>query len=550
MIVRELINLIGFKINESQFRKAEARVGVMRNKMRAFGMQATLFLTAPFIGLNIWLAKTISSFEQLEVSFTTMLGSVEVADELIRDMLNFAAKTPFEIKEIGGVVKQLLAVGIESEKVIPTLKALGDVAAGLSVPVSRLALNYGQIKTQVRLTGRELRDFSIAGVPLLQELADMLGKTSAEVKDMVSAGTIGFDEVEQAFINMSSSGGRFANLMIKQSKTLGGMWSNFKDLITLTAMDFSKDLLPVFKGILLFLIDILDWFKNLTPTMKKTLFTIAALLAVVGPLTLAFLGLVKVGLAVQGMLLAITGAAKVMSLTTLLVMGKFALVGIALAASLGLALLLFEDVLAFMKGQKSLIGEIVKVLSVYNTELKKLSFFSLDEFGKLIGSLSKMFDGFMESLIGTFTGKWKFALQGLENLFISTFKSIVDSGIVILQLFADVINSMFGKDINVRDFLKGNIDKLATELTKGIDPNLIIPTVTGRDVIESAALSANIPRGRSAINQFTVSPDLTINVGSLAPENIEQFTNDISKAVDTAMQRATRNLIDAMPEVE
>ena len=121
-------------------------------------------------------------FEQTNIAFTTMLGSAEKAQELLADLAEFAAKTPFQIPDVEKNAKLLLAMGIEVENIIPTMKSLGDVAAGLNVPLARIALNFGQVKTQSRLTGRELRDFNIAGVPLLQEIAKNMGLTEQAVK--------------------------------------------------------------------------------------------------------------------------------------------------------------------------------------------------------------------------------------------------------------------------------------------------------------------------------------------------------------------------------
>ncbi len=170
-------------------------------------------------------------FQQLEVAFETMLQSKVKANAMMSEVVDFAAKTPFQLTEVASGTKQLLAYRIEQEKIIPTLKALGDVSAGLSVPIGRLILNYGQVKTAAKLTGRELRDFNMAGVPLIAELSKNLGKTETEIQSMVSAGKIGFKEVEEAFKTMTSEGGRFADLMDKQSGTITGRISNLKDNI-------------------------------------------------------------------------------------------------------------------------------------------------------------------------------------------------------------------------------------------------------------------------------------------------------------------------------
>lgn len=175
------------------------------------------------------LAKPIMELEQQKVAFETMLGSAEAADQMLRQLSDFAMKTPFELQGIRQNSKMLLAMGIETEKIMSTLKILGDVSAGLNVPLERLALNFGQVKTQGKLTGRELKDFAVAGVPLIDELAKSLHKSKTEIADMVSEGKIGFPEVEAAFQSMAGEGGEFNDLMDKQSKTLEGLISNLKD---------------------------------------------------------------------------------------------------------------------------------------------------------------------------------------------------------------------------------------------------------------------------------------------------------------------------------
>jgi tape measure domain-containing protein len=193
------------------------------------GMIAGYF-TLAFAGNMVkQIAMVRGEFQQLEVAFRTMLGNKILADQLMSDVVEFAAITPFELKEVASGAKSLLAFGVAAKDILPTLKSLGDVSAGLSVPIERLILNFGQVKTQAQLTGRELRDFNIAGVPLISELAKNLGVAEEKISEMVSAGNIGFEDVAKAFQTMTQEGGRFANLMSEQSKTITGQVSNLKD---------------------------------------------------------------------------------------------------------------------------------------------------------------------------------------------------------------------------------------------------------------------------------------------------------------------------------
>jgi tape measure domain-containing protein len=179
-------------------------------------------------------------FQQLGIAFETMLGSKERADKLMSEAVTFAAKTPFTLQDVATNIKQLMAMGVASESVMGTMKALGDVAAGVSVPISRIAVNYGQVMTLGTLQGRELRDFAMAGIPLIDELAKNLGKAKNEIQDMVTAGQIGAPDVTKAFQTMSAEGGKFFNLMEKQNASVTGQISNLTDRLQVAANEIGK----------------------------------------------------------------------------------------------------------------------------------------------------------------------------------------------------------------------------------------------------------------------------------------------------------------------
>jgi tape measure domain-containing protein len=167
--------------------------------------------------------------QQLESAFETMLGSKAKSDAMMKDIVNLAQATPFTLTEVADNTKQLIAMGIASDKAIGTVKALGDVAAGVSVPMSRLAVNYGQVAAPGKMQTKEMKDFAMAGVPIVAELAKMLGKTAAEINAMAEAGEIGFPIVEEAFKRMSSEGGMFYNMMEKQNASMTGQISKLQD---------------------------------------------------------------------------------------------------------------------------------------------------------------------------------------------------------------------------------------------------------------------------------------------------------------------------------
>lgn len=175
------------------------------------------------------LALVRGEYQQLEVAFETMLGSKSQADALMGQLIDTAAKTPFEMSEVAEASKMLLAYGMEGNKVNETLIRLGDIAAGLSMPLKDLAFLYGTTMVQGRLYTQDLNQFLGRGIPLADELAKQFGKNKSEVKKLVEEGKIGFPEVQKAIEALTGEGSKFGGLMDKQSKTIKGQLSNIED---------------------------------------------------------------------------------------------------------------------------------------------------------------------------------------------------------------------------------------------------------------------------------------------------------------------------------
>lgn len=177
-------------------------------------------------------AQVRGEFQKLEVAFTTMLGSKEQAEKLMEQMVRTAATTPFSLQDVAGGAKQLLAYGIEAENVNETLIRLGDIAAGLSIPLGDLVYLYGTTRAQGRLYTEDFNQFTSRGIPMIEMLADKFGVAESEVKGLVEAGKVGFPEVQEVIENLTNEGGKFGGLMEAQSKTIAGQISNIEDSIS------------------------------------------------------------------------------------------------------------------------------------------------------------------------------------------------------------------------------------------------------------------------------------------------------------------------------
>ena len=177
------------------------------------------------------IARVRGEFQQLEVAFQTMLGNKGQADTLMSQLVRTAAITPFNLQDVANGAKQLLAYGTEAKDVNDTLVRLGDIAAGLSIPLNDLVWLYGTTMTQGRLFTQDLRQFMGRGIPLADELAKQFGVTKDKVSELVTAGKVGFPEVQKAIESMTNEGCKFGGLMEAQSKTITGQISNIEDAI-------------------------------------------------------------------------------------------------------------------------------------------------------------------------------------------------------------------------------------------------------------------------------------------------------------------------------
>ena len=200
--------------------------------------------------------------EQANISFELMLGSADKAKKMLADLSKFAQSTPFELQGIRDSAKQLMAMGIPAEKMIQTLKVLGDISAGTGAPLQQIAYAYGQVATAGVATTQDMNQLVNAGIPIWKELGKVVGVTASEVKKMVEGRQITFEQVETALTNMTEKGGQFADLMEAQSHTLTGQWNAFKDSLGAIGEKIGLAIIPVFKTLLGVVNGLMDFFST------------------------------------------------------------------------------------------------------------------------------------------------------------------------------------------------------------------------------------------------------------------------------------------------
>lgn len=184
-------------------------------------------------------------------SLQVLTGSAEKAGEIIRELQQLGAVTPFTSSELIDAAKRLQAFGVETNKVVDTTRRLADVSGATGAELQGLVTAYGQVQAKGRLQGEELLQFQERGVALQKVLKEEYKLSGKEFQKALEGGRISAEAVEAAIIKLTDAGGKYANGAIAQSDTLNGKLSTLQDSFQRLAQNVGKFFEPVFK----FLID-------------------------------------------------------------------------------------------------------------------------------------------------------------------------------------------------------------------------------------------------------------------------------------------------------
>lgn len=178
--------------------------------------------------------------EKSALAFEVMLGSADAAGRMLAQLRAYSAESPFNSKDVSDAAKQLIAFGFDADQALPTIRALGDVASGVGVPLGQLVNAYGQVATAGRLMGTELLQFTQAGVPIIDALATVLKKPKEDIKALVEQGRVGFPVVVRAFKLMTEEGGKFAGMGDRYGKSMAGLFEQLQDAAELAQTEFGR----------------------------------------------------------------------------------------------------------------------------------------------------------------------------------------------------------------------------------------------------------------------------------------------------------------------
>lgn len=194
----------------------------------------------------LWGVKLAAGAETAQTSFTTMLGSATAAKQVLSDLQQFSASTPFQLESLRDASKLLLNAQVPTDQLIARMTMLGDIAAGTGKPIGDFAKIYAKVKATGKVSLETLNQLAERGVPIYQTLAQAMGVSRSEMLSMISKGKVGFTDLHAALASTTAAGGIFAGGMAAQSQTLSGLWSTMKDNVGFALMEISQQLMTAF----------------------------------------------------------------------------------------------------------------------------------------------------------------------------------------------------------------------------------------------------------------------------------------------------------------
>ena len=279
-VAKQQLEVVGSKMKEAG------------QKITSVGTKMTATVTAPIIALGTIGVSYNAQIEQYKTMFTTLTGSAEEADKIIRQLQEDAQKSPFDSASLISANQYLISAGVSAEEARKTILDLGNAVSatgGGSAELERMAQNLQQIKNVGKATSQDIKQFANAGINIYGLLAETTGKTVEQVKDM----DVSYEMLATALAKASEEGGRYAGAMEAQGQTLNGSLSATKESIQMLLGEITQSAMPIIVKVLEKIREVIAWISSLDEDTKKTILIVAGVLAVLGPVITIIGGVVS-----------------------------------------------------------------------------------------------------------------------------------------------------------------------------------------------------------------------------------------------------------------
>ena len=245
-------------VAERQLRKLSSAA------LKFVSITAAIQGTKAFVSLGMEMETTKAKFEVL-------LGSAERAKLMIADISKFANETPYGSEELQKSAETMLGFGISADKIMPSLKMLGDIAMGDKQKLQSLTLAFSQASSTGKLMGQDLLQMINAGFNPLNEMSKQTGKSISELKDEMSKGQISAEMLEAAFRGATEEGGQFYGMMDKIGDTASGKLAVLLGDLKAKLTAMAESLLPTVNVVLDAGIKLVANFENIVAVVGTLL---------------------------------------------------------------------------------------------------------------------------------------------------------------------------------------------------------------------------------------------------------------------------------------
>ncbi|MDR0878934.1 MAG: tape measure protein, partial [Treponema sp.] len=268
--------------------------------------KGALVLSGIIIAAGTASVKFAAENEKLKKSLENVLGSANDANEVFEEWRKLGTSPGLSVEEVFTLGKSLVSLGNNAEYVTKTMKVMGNIAAGTGSSFQAISGVYEKVRAQGQLTMRDLNQMQQQGIPIITELSKTLQTSDADIKNLVSQGKVGFQELEAAFTGMTATTGKYAGAMDTLSGTTMEKFSNVTDDAKQALASFGELLLPMVNDILDFASGALNALENMDDGTKRFVLGMGGVVAISGPVILAIKG-INAAMNANPIVLAISG---------------------------------------------------------------------------------------------------------------------------------------------------------------------------------------------------------------------------------------------------
>jgi tape measure domain-containing protein len=301
----------------------------MTSNLTSLGQSMTKAITLPLAGLGAMAVKSAADLEQLETSFVSLTGGVSEAADMMQQLNEFTAKTPFQIENVANAARQLIASGTQIGDVNDQLQFLGDIAATSGVTIEEIAAIFAKVNAKGKVELENLNQLAERGIPIFKALADATGLPA----DSLGAGAVSVDQFNEVLKSFATEGGFAAGAMERLSQTAAGKFSTALDNLKIAGAEIGNLVLPAVTKLLDLIVEMAQKFAATSQSTKALMLEVGLLVGAIGPMIVI----------VPKIIAGITGLRAAFTLLNTTMLANPALAVVAAIAALTTAVVLFRQ---------------------------------------------------------------------------------------------------------------------------------------------------------------------------------------------------------------